>query len=406
MTTYIGIDWSEEKHDVVFLNEPGAILGQLTMSHSPEGLRNLEKTREYLGISRDECLVAIETAHNLIIDFLWDQGYPQVYVIPPSVIKSCRGRYGNSGARDDQGDGRLIADTLRTDRLRLQPWQPDSLLTRQMKAKVSLIHCLTRQKVRQSNRLRAIVLRYYPAALQVFSGLEVQITLHFLQAYPTPHAAAGLSWLQFEAFALEHGYPQPKRLPGCFAKLQHPQPEATPETVRVYQEEAPLLAQMLGQTLQARAQSLRELTALFEQHPDHFIFASLPGAGEFLAPALLAKFGDDRQRFPTAAGLQALAGTCPVTDKSGKRKTIKFRVACDRQFRHFVRQWAYSSLAKSVWANAYWQQVRPGSHSDNHAYRCLGNRWLAIAWHLWQTRQAYDETYHLQQRALRSKPRA
>jgi transposase len=161
---------------------------------------------------------------------------------------------------------------------------------------------------------------------------------------------------------------------------------------------------MLGQTLQARAQSLRELTALFEQHPDHFIFASLPGAGQFLAPALLTKFGDDRQRFPSAAGLQALAGTCPVTDKSGKRKTVKFRVACDHQFRHFVSQWAFASLAKSVWANAYWQQVRPRAHSDNHAYRCLGNRWLAIAWHLWQTRQGYDQTYHLQQRALRSKP--
>jgi len=43
--------------------------------------------------------------------------------------------------------------------------------------------------------------------------------------------------------------------------------------------------------------------------------------------------------------------------------------------------------------------------SDHHAYRCLGNRWLAIAWKLWQTGQTYDETYHLQQRALRSRPK-
>ena len=93
MTTYIGIDWSEEKHDVVFLNEPAAILGQLTMSHSPEGLRNLEKTREYLGISRDECLVAIETAHNLIIDFLWD---PQG--VTTSSIWTLRKRVGDQSS--------------------------------------------------------------------------------------------------------------------------------------------------------------------------------------------------------------------------------------------------------------------------------------------------------------------
>ncbi|MFQ6101903.1 MAG: hypothetical protein ACE5OS_11815 [Anaerolineae bacterium] len=36
---------------------------------------------------------------------------------------------------------------------------------------------------------------------------------------------------------------------------------------------------------------------------------------------------------------------------------------------------------------------------------CLANRWLAIAWKLWQTRQAYDEAYHLRRCALRSKPR-
>ena len=46
MTVYIGIDWSEKKHDVVFLNEQGAIIAQLTMAHSPEGLMNLEKTRQ------------------------------------------------------------------------------------------------------------------------------------------------------------------------------------------------------------------------------------------------------------------------------------------------------------------------------------------------------------------------
>lgn len=406
MAVYVGIDWSEEKHDVVFLNEQGAILGQLTMSHSVEGLRALEKTREYLGVSRDECVVALETAHNLIMDFLWDQGYQQVYVIAPSVIKSCRGRYGNSGARDDQLDGQLIADVLRTDRLRLRQWQPDSLLIRQMKAKVSLVDYLTRQQVRLSNRLRAILLRYYPAALMVFSSLSAQITLHFLQHYPTPQAAAGLTWLKFEAFALKHHYPHPKRLTACFARLQHPQPEASPETVRAYQDEVPALAAMLLQVIQTKQDNLKALSALFEQHPDQFIFASLPGAGQFLAPALLTKFGDDRQRFPAPAGLQALAGTCPVTDRSGKRKVVKFRVACDHQFRHFVRQWVHFSLAQSVWANAYWQQVRPHCHNDSHAYRCLANRWLAITWHLWQTRQAYDETYHLQQRALRSKPRA
>ncbi len=404
MPIYIGIDWSEKKHDVVFLNEAGVIIAQLTIPHTPEGLLKLEETRHRLGLSLDECWIALETAHNLVIDFLWGRGYSHLYVIPPSVIKSCRGRYGSSGARTDQKDGRLIADVLRTDRTRLQPWQPDSLLTRQIRAKVSLLNYLTRNKVRHSNRLRAVLLRYYPAAVEVFSSLSTQIALHFLLTYPTPQAASALTWTEFGAFARQHGYRRSKKLPECFARLQQGYPEANPETVLVYQDEVPLLAQDLLNTVRARLQAKRELSGLFDQHPDQFIFLSLPGTGEFLAPALLGKFGADRDRFPVPASLQALAGTCPVTDASGKRKIIKFRRGCDRQFRHIVQQWSRCSLSESVWANGYWQRIRPDCDSDNHAYRCLGNRWLAIAWKLWQTCQAYDETYHLQQVALRSKP--
>lgn len=404
MPVYIGIDWSENEHEVVWLNEPGAIIEHFTMRHKSEEFMKLEQARQELGLATVDCQVALETAHNLVVDFLWAWGYEQLYVIPPSVIKSNRGRFSSSGARDDERDGHLIAEVLRTDRGRLQPWSPDRPLTRQIRAKVSLLHYLTKQKVRCSNRLRAVLLRYYPVALQLFGLWSSQISLAFIQHYPTPQAATGLRWDDFVAFAGQHRYPTAK-LPACFARLQEPQPQASPETVLAYQDEARYLAGNLRQTIRTKNQSLKELTILFEQHPDQAIFASLPGAGDLLAPALLSKFGDDRARFPTPASLQALAGTCPVTDKSGKRRIIKFRHACDRQFRHIVQQWARHSLRKSVWANAYWHQVRPRCQSDSHALRCVANRWLAVAWKLWQTGQPYDQTYHLQQRTRRAQPR-
>ena len=76
-----------------------------------------------------------------------------------------------------------------------------------------------------------------------------------------------------------------------------------------------------------------------------------------------------------------------------------------RAFRDIVQKWAKASLSTSLWAISYWKRVRPRCSSDSHAYRCLANRWLAIAWTLWQKRETYDEAYHLQQRARRSKPR-
>jgi len=402
----IGIDWSETHHDICFMNDAGAVITRVTVPHSPDGFLKLETTRQQLGVTANECRVGLETAHNLLIDFLWAKGYSQVYVIPPSVVKGTRGRYRQSGARTDESDAPLLADVLRTDRTRFQPWHPDDALTRQMRVKVSLHAYLTQQTTRFSNRLRAVLVRYYPAATQVFSGLKTQIALHFVQEFPTPQAAAALSFTQFRAFAKAHGYTRRAELPVCFARLQQAQPEADPTTIAIYQDEAVALASVLLNLVQTQLTVARELVTLFELHPDYPIFHSLPGAGAFLGPALLVKFGNDRVRFPMPASVQALAGTCPVTDRSGKRRIIKFRQSCDREFRRIAQQWATTSLRESAWAQSYWQQARPRCQSDSHAYRCLANRWLAIAWKLWQARVPYDEDYHLQQRAAHSKPRA
>jgi len=404
MNVYVGIDWSTKKHDIVFLNEAGAIIACLTIPHQVAGFAQLERTREQLGVTASACLVGLETAHNILIDFLWGHGYEQVYVIPPTVVKGSRGRYGSSGARSDQRDAQLLADILRTDRAQLPRWRPDSFLTRQIRAKVSLIHYLTKQVVRTSLRLRSVLMRYYPAGLALFGGLTRQITLAFLLEYSRPEAAAGLSYEDFAAFMAGRGYPY-RQWPKQFARLQRPQPIASAETVDVFAAEMVLLARQLWDLVRTNNAQKRALTQLFKGHPDQGVFASLPGTGDLLAPALLAKFGDDRQRFPHASSVQALAGTCPVTDASGKRRWVKFRRACDKEFRHFAQQWARSSLRKSVFAQAYWAQIRPRVGGDSDAYRRLANRWLAIAWKLWQTRQPYDEAYHLQQRAKRSQPR-
>lgn len=44
MSIYIGIDWSEQNHEVTLLNEVGGILGQLAMPHTLDGLVSLDKT--------------------------------------------------------------------------------------------------------------------------------------------------------------------------------------------------------------------------------------------------------------------------------------------------------------------------------------------------------------------------
>jgi transposase len=406
MTTYIGIDWSSQKHDVCFVNAAGAAIARRVIAHTPAGFAEFEHQREQLGVEPAECVIGIETAHNLLLDYLWGHHYSQVYVIPPNQVNRESQAHWPSGARSDPSAAYLLAEMLRQERTRFPVWCPDSLLTRQMRSHVSLIMHLTRHITALSNRLWAVLCRYYPAAITVFSELTAQIELAFIGAYPTPQAATQLTWTEFQAFAAQHHYTQLRKLPAAFARLQQPQPVADADTVATFQPEAAQLAQLLLPLVQAKQAQLHELTRLFRQHPDAAIFDSLPGAGEFLAPGLLVKFGDDRNRFPEAASVQALAGTCPVTDSSGKRHVVRFRKACDHEFRTLAQQWAQATLTVSPWAQAYWQDMRPHCRSNSAAYRRLANRWLAIVWKLWQTHQPYDEDYHLQQRAAHSHPRA
>jgi len=407
MSLFFGIDWSHSHHEACFLNARGQELARLSVPHTAEGFAQLDAARAKLGVAARECRVGLETAHTPLIDFLWDQGYAHVFVIAPGAIKGARRRYRQTNAHTDQSDAWLIAEVVRTDPDTLRPWQPDGALVRQMRAKVSLLQFLTQEGRRLSNRLFAVLSRYYPAMLQVFHDLDAPVTLRFLQAFPTPQAAATLSRQTFGQFARAQRYRQPdSALSAAYARLQAAYPTASPITVAAYHEEAVWLAQHLLAVVEHKKAELSRLQALFQQHPDRDLFASLPGTGAFLAPALLAKFGDDRERFPQPSSVQCLAGTCPVTEQSGKSRRVFFRQACDHEFRQIAQQWAKASVAQSSWAATYWHSVREHSRSNSHAYRCLANRWLAIAWKCWQSRQPYDEAVHLQNRARRLARRA
>jgi transposase len=396
MKTLIGIDWSQEHHDVRIHNEQGACLTKFQVEHTPSGFERLTKEISKVNSNPQACLVAIETAENLLVDFLWSHHY-QLYILAPNRVKSSRGRQRASAARSDDSDAALLADILRTDHQRLIRWQPDGAEVRQMRHLLSFIDDLTASIVPYGNRLRAVLQRYYPQPLAVFSGLDVPLCLHFLCAYPTPEAAAQLSFDDFKAFCRRHGDCRKDHDSKRFARLLSPASAADADLQPVFQTQIPWMAQILLKLIQQKKQAIGHLQTLFVAHPDQEVFRSLPGTGDLLAPKLLAMFGDQRDKLPTPETIQALAGTCPVTIQSGKWRSVRFRRACNHTFRNTAQQFARASVKQSPWACAYIENAFQRDLRENHAYRCLANRWLKIIWTLWQRRETYDEAYHLKQ---------
>lgn len=115
MTVYIGIDWSRKQHDIVITDESGKRISSGVLGQSQAGFGKLEQMCEQMQVRRAECRVGLETAHTLLIDYLWQQGYEQVFVIHPNIVNRSRERYRQSGAYTDQSDAYVISDLLRTD---------------------------------------------------------------------------------------------------------------------------------------------------------------------------------------------------------------------------------------------------------------------------------------------------
>jgi transposase len=403
MAVYLGIDWSQKEHMLVFLNEKGGKLAETKITRTANGFAKLDEMRKGFGVEAAECIVGIESSYLLLVDWLWDHGYRQLYIVAPNVTHSRQKTYSHSGARTDSRDAYLIANLLRTDRHLLQPWQPNSRQTQELSTFVSMRMQRLEDRLREENRLRDLLIRYHPSVLAAFS-LNTDVGLAFLLAYPTPQAVEQLTWPDFQAFARAQGYAVTHHAK-AFAKLQADFPVASPDVVAVYQPSAMLLAQQLMNTRRTLKQIERQVQAIFAVHPDAFIYASLPGVGDILAPALLSKLGDDRSRYPRPDVLQAIAGTAPVTKQSGKVRYVQYRQDCDRELRHIVQQWAMSSVKCSPWALAYFTDARGRGHSASRAYRGLANCWLKILWTLWQACEPYDEAFHLQQVRLRKRPR-
>src|SRR3989304_5435689 len=130
--------------------------------------------------------------------------------------------------------------------------------------------------------------------LDWFSRVTTQIALEFLVAYPTAQEARWLSREAFETLCHQHGYSRKDWIALRYAQLQEPIPLVAPAMVQAYRDTVRTLAQVLLPQVRCRLQAMAQLHAWFDQHPDAFIFKSLPATGDLLAPGLFVKFGDHR----------------------------------------------------------------------------------------------------------------
>jgi len=401
---FAGLDWADQHHDIVVIDESGRQVGSRRVAHSPEGFAQLHEFLVSISTpaGKSELACLIETNHGLLISFLLEAGYP-VYPVNPKTVDRHRSA---SGAKTDQIDAYLLAKHGRAEFADLRRLEPDSPLVAELKALTRDQDGLIQLQTRLVNQLTACLKAYYPVSLKLFSKLQQPSTLTFLQTYPTLEAAQAATKEQLRLMLKQVGHPTPEKVATkIFEVVQQPQLKADAVVVRTKSRLMLALIHQLLPVVEEIAAYDEEIERLFLSHEDNEVFSSLPRAGKRLAPRLLAEIGDDPKRYTDAMSLQALAGTSPVLFESGKYSKPHRRPACIKPLRNALHQFAWQSTQQEPWARDYYDRKRQEGKSHTVAVRALANVWARILFAMCRASKCSQSSTFEQAQRLHS-PRA
>ncbi len=381
-----GVDWATDAHAVGIVDRAGIVVDEFDVDHSAAGLRELcRRLREH-----DVRRVAIERPDGPIVDALLSADF-EVVVVSSRSVKALRERYGNAGNKSDRSDAYMLADCLRTDGHRWPSLEPDSPATVTLRNHVRARKDLVETRVAVANQLRAHLLVVFPGAIGLFKSIDSQISLRFLERFPSAVSAQWLSEKRLTRWLASSGYSGRQTSVELFAHLT----DAPPGAVHDVQGAVVTAFVEVLKTLRAQIDELTaRMTEQLEAHPDAPIFTSLPRVGVVRAATLLAEIGDCRGRFPDPESLASLAGVTPSTRSSGKYRTVTFRWGADMKLRAALCDFAGDSWQGNAWAENRYRELRDSGKRHPHAQRILARSWVHVIWRCWQDHVPYDPARH------------
>jgi len=386
---YVGIDWADDHHDVHVTDDKAETMDSFRIQHSHEGMEKLKNRLVKFTSNPGSVLVAIESHHGLLIYALLEAGYV-VYPINPKAMDRYRDRYRMSSSKSDPQDAMVLANILRTDLHLYEPLPKETVADARLRELTRAHKSLGQQRVKLTNQLTTQLKAYYPVALHLFSKLDQEITLTFLEHYPTPGKAAAASLEELQKFFHKQRYSCPSKVPFMYQSLQQPALRSPSEMEDVYQTIVLSIIPVLRSLVTEIEKLADEVAKEFKQNPACEIFSSLP-TGEITAARLNAELGNNGSRYPTREYLQTAAGTAPVTRRSGKTKVVLFRWQCNKHLRDAFQNLARESVIKCQWAREYFIRQIGLGHKPSRAYRALANRWAAIVWKMLQESKRFDQ---------------
>ena len=402
-TAVIGIDWGDKKHDVC-VQAMGSDKRQFSII--PHQVDKIDEWAQSMYMRHGgQMAVALELAKGPIVSALQKYNFFVIYPINPTTLAKYRQAFNPSGAKDDPTDAELALDLLLKHPDRFEALNPQSVEMRTLMTLVEQRRRLMNDRVRITNRLRNALKQYYPQALDWFEHIDTSLFCAFIRQWPSLTQAKRARRATLEKFFHQHNLYRKPVLERRIQAIKSAMPLTTDDAVIMpHRLQTLVLVSQLEVALQSIGMYDDEIAVRAPRHPDYALFSCLPGAGPHLAPRLLVAFGEQRERFASAAEMQKYAGIAPVTERSGQKNWIHWRWQCPTFLRQTFVEWAAQTINKSYWAGLYYYQQRAKGCSYQAAVRSLAFKWIRILYRCWITRTPYDEAKYLKALKERGSP--
>jgi transposase len=401
---FAGIDWSDTKHDICL---QAANSEEREFSVLPHRAAAIDAwacalRRRFPG---QPVAVCLELAKGPLVYALQKYDFLVLFPVHPATLAKYRQAFVPSRAKADPTDAQLALELLLRYRAKLKPLTPQSVAMRMLLRLVEQRRRLVGDQIRINNRLTDALKQYFPDVLAWFPDKDTLLYCDFLSRWPTLKQVKRARRSTLLTFFHEHHVRSLARI----EERLHAIKSATlltddPAVILPNQLLVHALVEQLRVTLQAIDNFDAEIATVSQTLPDYALFRALPGAGATLAPRLLAAFGEQRQRYQNAAEMQRYTGVAPVTESSGKKHWVHWRLQCPTFLRQTFVEWAGATIPQSFWAAAYYRQQRDKGSSHQAAVRALAFKWIRILYRCWQTRTPYDESTYLNALKRRGSP--
>ena len=392
---FIGIDWADAKHDICLQAADTDDREFTILAHRPDTIEAWALSLK-LRFQGRPLAVCLELTKGPLVYALQKYDFLVLFPVNPATLAKYRQAFTPSHAKDDPTDAELQLELLIRHRDKLNPLKPQGVSMRTLQHLVEQRRGLVDDKVRITNRLTYALKQYFPQVLQWFKDKDTGVFCDFLSRWPTLKQAKLARKTTLATFFREHNVRYPRIIEERLSAIKAATPLTNDVSVILPHQ---LLVQVLVEQLRVSLGAIErfdtEIDAVAQALPDYALFRALPGAGPAYASRLLAAFGEQRERYQSAAEIQKYAGIAPVTERSGKKCWVHWRLRCPKFLRQTFVEWAAETIPRCFWAGAYYRQQRDKGCSHQAALRALAFKWIRILYRCWQTRTPYDESTYL-----------